>query len=84
MSAVGCLLCWMGVPVGASCLMLVVEYCLSSADCYLSGVAVGVCCWFLVWYVGCRLLDAHCRCRSMRLYIRRAGREREWYGALSD
>ncbi len=41
-----------------SCLLLVVECRLSSADCWLLGVAVSVCCWFLV--VGCWLLGVGC------------------------
>ncbi len=41
MSVVGCLLCWLGVSVVASCLMLVVEYCLSSAA-YRVSLSVGV------------------------------------------
>jgi hypothetical protein len=51
--------CWKSgvvsvLSVGGSCLLSVVGYQLSSADCGLSGVAVGGFCWFLL--VGCWVL----------------------------
>ncbi len=67
-----CLFSLSSVSGGCSCLLLVVECRLSSADGWFSGVVVGVCCWFRLLGVGCCLSLSvvaqffHCPCLVLR------------------